>query len=323
MKGLAILLVVMGHLYVFSMHGSESDVGKWISSFHMPLFMFLSGYVVVKSITPPYWTVGQLCRKTRGLLLPMLVFGGLFSLTFGTVAGFSIVADQIIRFLMAPAKNGYWYLMSLAVFYVTAQMFRLNKWNSKVMDVLLALGIWVAFFVGWKYTAQTYDPFCLLNCGNFWLFFIGGVMSRKYGLVEKMMKYNWILTVGIVGYIALFLIEMPIHALQSLNKHIFTPFCAVIVVVWLFVEREDKTSWIEEQLSFIGKNTLDVYMIHYFIVSNINLLVVDRWLEANGNTPLSFVLSLTISVPITYASIGLGKILHKSNLIEKFVYGKS
>lgn len=53
MKGLAILLVVMGHLYQFSYHDTQSVVPAIIGSFHMPLFLFLSGLVAYSGITPP------------------------------------------------------------------------------------------------------------------------------------------------------------------------------------------------------------------------------------------------------------------------------
>lgn len=46
MKGMAIFLVVMGHVYFFAFEQSGSVWFDVISSFHMPLFMFLSGLVV-------------------------------------------------------------------------------------------------------------------------------------------------------------------------------------------------------------------------------------------------------------------------------------
>jgi len=49
LKGFAILLVVIGHLALFSMKQDGSTVFRLIQSFHMPLFMFLSGMV----ISPP------------------------------------------------------------------------------------------------------------------------------------------------------------------------------------------------------------------------------------------------------------------------------
>jgi fucose 4-O-acetylase-like acetyltransferase len=44
LKGLAIILVVMGHIIGFSQ--PEDGINTFIYTFHMPLFMFLSGLVI-------------------------------------------------------------------------------------------------------------------------------------------------------------------------------------------------------------------------------------------------------------------------------------
>ena len=49
-KGLAIILVVMGHLYTFSGTTIDNLINKLIGSFHMALFMYVSGSV---AFTPP------------------------------------------------------------------------------------------------------------------------------------------------------------------------------------------------------------------------------------------------------------------------------
>lgn len=51
LKGMAILLVVIGHLMAFCTGGERNPIYEVICSFHMPLFMFLSGLVM--SHTPP------------------------------------------------------------------------------------------------------------------------------------------------------------------------------------------------------------------------------------------------------------------------------
>lgn len=56
LKGFAILTVVAGHVYLFGMDHSESIWQDVIGSFHMPLFMYMSGYLV---LTPPASRLGE------------------------------------------------------------------------------------------------------------------------------------------------------------------------------------------------------------------------------------------------------------------------
>ena len=45
MKGLAILVVVLAHVYLFAFGMGNSAVFRFCTSFEMPLFMFVSGFV--------------------------------------------------------------------------------------------------------------------------------------------------------------------------------------------------------------------------------------------------------------------------------------
>lgn len=77
-KGIAILLVVIGHLLQYNLSGTSSKgLFDMIYSFHMPLFMFLSGYVASFSIERH---VASKCdfikNKARSLLFPFIFMGG-------------------------------------------------------------------------------------------------------------------------------------------------------------------------------------------------------------------------------------------------------
>ena len=55
LKVLAILLVVMGHVYVIALDLTDEVVYRVIGSFRMSLFMYLSGLVACSGIVAPYW----------------------------------------------------------------------------------------------------------------------------------------------------------------------------------------------------------------------------------------------------------------------------
>ena len=68
LKGLAILLVVIGHLMAFCTHGERNPIYEVICSFHMPLFMFLSGLVL--TYTPPIVVPSIWGRKRYAFCCP-------------------------------------------------------------------------------------------------------------------------------------------------------------------------------------------------------------------------------------------------------------
>lgn len=317
MKGFAIFLVVMWHVIGFALGQADDLAGRWISSFHMPLFMFLSGLVACSGVVPPYWSVGKFVKKLRALLLPLFVFGLCYTFTFS-----KDVVSGVVGFVESPAKNGYWYLMTLAVFYVSLYLYRLNVKNKWYVDVAMAIGIWGGYIVLWKTFAQTRDYFCLLNCGNFYPFFMLGVFTTKYQLLEKLKSANWLFSLCIIAYAIVFCVEMPTHGLDSLNRHIFMPFCMVTVVVSLFMHRHGQSSLIERTLEALGKRTLDIYMIHYFFVSQISLRAIGNSLETTENSLLLFIAVFIISAVVTALSVVIGEVLHKGRLIDRFVYGK-
>ena len=103
----------------------------------MPLFMFLSGLVACSGVVAPYWGFGKLGKKLKGLLLPLVVFGMCFTMTFS-----KDFLTGLMGFLASPNKNGYWYLMTLAVFYVSLLLYRLNIKQKWYVDVALAISLW-------------------------------------------------------------------------------------------------------------------------------------------------------------------------------------
>lgn len=77
-KGLAILLVVIGHLLQYNIVGtSAKELFDMIYSFHMPLFMLLSGYVASLSIEK-YLSrkVEYIRKKVCSLVVPFVFMGG-------------------------------------------------------------------------------------------------------------------------------------------------------------------------------------------------------------------------------------------------------
>ncbi len=87
-KLFAIFLVVWGHC-IMHLQGYKYDswanpLYRWIYSFHMPLFMMISGFFSARADGS---FIKFTAKKFRQLILPSLVFGVIFALSWHFVAG--------------------------------------------------------------------------------------------------------------------------------------------------------------------------------------------------------------------------------------------
>jgi fucose 4-O-acetylase-like acetyltransferase len=105
LKGFAILLVVMGHVIPWSFQSFENVssmsptpvlLWKIIYSFHMPLFMFVSGFLFGQShFVSPKEYILKMWKKTKMLLVPY------------------IVCSILIYMWRGGREWTYWYLLTL------------------------------------------------------------------------------------------------------------------------------------------------------------------------------------------------------------------
>ena len=186
-KGLAILLVVFGHLVA---RRSPADVGWYdplriaVYLFHMPLFMYLSGYVTFLSgaaHTPPAGWAHLARRRAVRLLGPFLAFG--LAVLWGKliVSHFAAV-DNVppgfwpgVRGLVwdtqhSPATE-VWYIACLFVFSVaTPPLLALDRHR------VVLLGVAALLFV------LPLPPVLYLDrIGSYFIFFVAGGLAAEAG----------------------------------------------------------------------------------------------------------------------------------------------
>lgn len=82
LRGLLMLLVVFCHVECFGFIDFSYDTpfGQLISTFRMPLFFFISGFVAYKSEEwDSRWWINSTKKKARVLLIPTFVFGLIYT----------------------------------------------------------------------------------------------------------------------------------------------------------------------------------------------------------------------------------------------------
>lgn len=143
LKSMAIFLVILGHVSsVYDSRGYSSPLALWIYSFHMPLFMMLSGMFFKRSLCKDFKSM--LVDKSRLLLLPLFCWG-VVNLTIEDLL-FTDINDWervIVGYVKSGGPlRGYWYLKCLFLYLVVNYM--LVKLTKRL---LLAALLSIALFL--------------------------------------------------------------------------------------------------------------------------------------------------------------------------------
>ncbi|GAJ40089.1 acyltransferase family protein [Saccharococcus caldoxylosilyticus] len=157
-KCVLMLLVVFGHflrpyidnvLWVHSLY-------VWIFFFHMPAFIFISGYFAKK-----FHQQGYFKKITKKLLVPYLIFQLLYSIYY-----FFLYEEDSLEFDLLTPHWGLWFLISLFSWNVLLWVFaKMPKSISLSLALLLGVGAGMLDAEKWLSLSRTFTffPFFLLG----------------------------------------------------------------------------------------------------------------------------------------------------------------
>ena len=311
MRGIAMLLVVLGHTMTGSTINSQSSfLFNVIWTLQMPLFILISGYVTrySKELENKSELIFYLKKRTFSYLLPWFIWTVLVR---GVIFGENSFLNP--RFILWHMDNGYWFLFSIwtiTVIYgisnligakITTNRYKrmLATGGAYILGLLLLAGIGAVFgisFLGIKLTLY-YMPF----------FFAGYL----YGQVrEKLMSLNhgkMIIDIGVATSLMVWIVLLMrfnlyeisdtglgviIRAVASMTGCI--ALCGLCKGIFC---RNTKEKW---GVYWGGIHSLEIYTSHYLFL---NMLKISTKSDAitilgAGAIFLNYVLTMSVVVMI-------------------------
>ena len=318
MKGMAILIVVLAHVFLFTFDMSDSLVFKFCASFEMPLFMFVSGFVAYISNDYRGAIYKKLMKRIVSYVCPA------FAVSYAlALYGFLVLGNHEID-VVGTLIGGLWYLKALAIFVcLQAVLVRCKKLWLELLMIVIMEGV---FLVGWKTSSFLHELFCLEHCFFFYPFFMLGYYFRRYNLVDSLKSRNWVFTISLIGFVCLLNANIEIHALRFLSERIVRPTFVILAITYLFAIRENEDSKFECWLNRIGTKTLDIYIYHGVLLYGAYSCFDMKWVKdcevLMANPVVYLIIALGMTLFLAYASMFIGALVRKSGLLEKVVYGK-
>ena len=323
-KGLLIFLVVLGHSLEFIR--KDYEVARllyvFIYEFHMPVFVFISGYLS-KNVEK-----GRR-NAVRNFLTPFLLFNIIWNLI-------TLVGPLFLRgeFTELPSEQAFsFFTPGWALWYI----FAMFLWKILLPDLLkfkniFILSVIAGIFV--KLSGEFGSYMALSRTITFAPFFLAGYYSSEEKLkrFRKFTRFNilnkvpsiLILIIGVL--IALIFVNYSNIAdeffwadrsYSNFNIEIFTGILLYIAVyiigfafVYVFINlMPDKLTF----LSKIGKNTLSVYFLHTYFIGSI--LGLTSLMSSNSGKLLALIVG---SLIVTFILSRNGVARFFSKFLDKF-----
>lgn len=288
-RGIAISLVVLAHLNrglfaagILDPDGWAGKVDLWLYSFFIPLFVFLSGLFIVRSVQRQ-GTKRYLLARVSELLWLYLVW----SLINGLLQVFldrytSGTTNLSMVFALWWPQGTMWFLPSLAFALVVVAI--AAPWKSKLRASIVLLALLIVALTTW--TAFTSWPLEWLNPGLSFFLALGAVIGHSRVTQAISAAKIWQLAAVVVATLALMLgllaagAGVPTAAIQtpdSLPSRMLGVTCAIIGVAMTvafsgLIARS--LPWLGGPFGLLGQRSLPIYVSHTIFTAGARTLLV-------------------------------------------------
>ena len=332
LRGMAMILVVYFHIAAYGFGSYEIGYNDIIERFRMPTFFFISGWLFYKAVRPHRGTVPSvrsiIKHKFMVQIIPTAVFMLLYLVMFNLLDINSFGSD----------KKGYWFtvvLFEYFVIYVLAEKI-LNRQDTvmgewRVFAVILILSVG-AFYYAKYYTRYAEELgiwkdllgfLSFVKIRHIIFFWFGTFVRRHFDQFIRLTDNRYVTAILIALFTAIIVwpVVLSTEGIEYIAYLVAGVSGTIICFTFFRIHAQhfSQDTWYGRCLQLIGRRTLDIYLIHYFVLPY-DLVQPEVWLQYHHNTlfvPMALILALWVII----ISLLISSILRISPLLAKYLFG--
>lgn len=345
LRGFTMILVVAFHvgLHGFAMPTKYSASMNFLILFRMPLFFFVSGFLAYKAgLTWNFSTLRTLlAKKVRVQTIPTIVF-----FLFGAVILGTHFQDTVLAWLAQPVKGGYWFTIVLLYMFILYYLFcyleshlppKTPSWLPITVLFILSMLLYESCYLPRTFSwAQGHrgspPPFMdYTSLGQLFMYFpfflYGNIVRRFWPQAQRLMDSRWFYPLIVLIVVFAAIDSQKWHTLRrewAIVPLTFARFILLTIVFMYFrhyAKYFTKLTAVGRSLQYIGRRTLDIYLIHNLFLPN--LPTVGMFFKTYRH---NFAIDTTLSVVIALVVIAFccitSNILRVSPFFRKWLFGR-
>lgn len=322
LRGAAMLMVVYSHVLTFGMGGiTPSPIGLYMRDIMLPLFFFISGFCAYssKNIDTVNTLLNGIIKKTKAVLIPTIVMFTIFMV---------YSRNEFFTYAMSYDKSGYWFtwvLFQIFVIFLTtryvADRFAVRQW-IRIIIMLTPLVIMYVVFSLIGFRSGIAIIFEWIKVKGFYLYFLLGYFLRLFlPKFQRLCTNQYFVSILLVSSIAEYKFYRGGGNILIIN---------IITIFYIFEKLFNTSNLMSNALSLIGKNSLAVYFLHFFLLFRlpssvtkyITYLHTDTCFGSNSCASIvEFAISGGIAITISYACLCIQRILRQFPIAYKLCFG--
>lgn len=261
-RGFSMLLVVYAHVLA-ELFGCTTNLNSLFQTTRMPLFFFISGFFMYSVDFNGALLWKRFKNRLAKQLLPTII---LFTIFVAIALDFNFV-----KYILHESKAGYWFTYVSVLYFITLSplFYLFTKLRMSNNSRIITLVVFILMSILVQYLAS-YLHFYKTSVSTF-LSFAHYATYLKYLAAGSIFRVLWIeyrntiiklpiFVITLIGFIACYTIGGALAYL--------VPYFGIYIVLYAFnkIASYHSKSKILDFLSFIGSLTLEIYLLHYFIL---------------------------------------------------------
>ncbi len=327
LRGTTMLLVVFGHIISmgFGLNGYTNAVNSFFITFRMPLFFFISGFIGYKALEK--WDLSyyrfNLKKKAIVQVIPATLFFIFYCAT----------KDKPIFGFLRNGWDLYWYtiaLLEMFFIYYTISLIcrkRLRTFADILMIIVSMLGIAYVAYI--KTDIGICKVLNIIELGRYFQFFTLGVLFRKHSkFFFHLIEIEWFKVAVFITFSICFLFynskvfESTYPLFFKFLHDIVIRYCGLFVIFTFFYMKRDffdQKNKLTQTICFIGRRTLDIYLIHYFFIPDLTLFA--DYLEPSNQSLLLLIISFILTFANVFFCMAVSEFIRISDFLAYYLLG--
>ncbi len=320
MRGFTMILVVYSHICNYCLGDKWMGWNDVFFLFRLPCFFFISG-----------WLFEDIGRQWNSVTIKRTIKHKFMVQIVPTMIFLLLLAPPPLFFSrLGATKGGYWFTFTLFEFFLFCIFSEryLKKWGGAFAIVISAAAFCYDIYFNryFKDMGLLTDVlgFISFMTWRYYLFFYVGIwVKRHFDAFITWTSKPWVIITIIIGFIVM---AMMHHTDIAIREYLLFAIGGILGLTLVFTFFRSfanfftKDKWLGRSLQYVGTRTLDIYLLHYFVLPRF-LILHSESLRAYDNKLLEVITALSIALVVVSICLLVSYIIRLSPFMGHYLFG--